>query len=168
MRSSCGRQHDEPYAEIMDAEAIMDALVQKRAELDESAPAAEADFHVVVRGGQWCFKRTGESYESIKAEPRTVYVKQWCVESGFKASFTASLASHGDATAMLLCRAWAAKMQHLYDLDGQGHNEGIGAGSSGEAPFVEDPELEHWFASSRSSVQRRISEIRALRLPACE
>lgn len=57
MRSSCGRQHDEPYAEIMDAGAIMDALVQKRAELDESAPAAEADFHVVVRGGQWCFKR---------------------------------------------------------------------------------------------------------------
>lgn len=151
----------EPYADVLDAEAVMDAIMLKRAEIDESAPAPERDFRVVLRGGAWLFKTKGVEYDSIRAEAASQEVEQWCVMKGLNKSFTASLAGHGDATAMLLCRAWAARMQHLYDVSGDGR---VARGAPDVCVFEEDPQVQVCFDSSSQAVRNRISQIRALKL----
>ena len=49
----------------------MEALLLKRAELDNAAPLAEPDFHVVLRGGAWCFAHSGKEYDSTRGRLQT-------------------------------------------------------------------------------------------------
>jgi hypothetical protein len=153
---------EQPYADLVDAEAVMEALLLKRAELDEAAPHGEVDFHVVLRGGKWTFENTGKEYDSLRAEASNKDAEQWCVRVGLNKSFTASLAGHGEATASLLCRAWASKMQFLYDSCGGdgGHLGEVAGGDS--AVFVEDASVADCYSTEVLAVRTRILQIRAL------
>lgn len=148
-----------PYDDLLDSEAVMDAIIKKRAEMDEEAPLAEKNFRVILRGGSWLYRTRGVEYDSIRAEAVGLEVEQWCVCKGLNKSFTASLQGHGDATAMLLCRAWAARMQFLFD---QSAESGRASSSDGGSTHAEDPEVQACYDTSGDAIRKRIAQIRAL------
>ena len=151
----------DPHAGIMDAEAVMEALMAKRGELDLAAPEKERDFRVILRGGAWLLKHKGLEYDSVRAEAVGGDAQRWCVMGGLPKSFTASLEGHGDGVAMMLCHAWVAKMQHLYDAFQRDSVEGWCDKASHE--FVEDPVVQDSYAVCTPAVRKRIDQIRALR-----
>ena len=162
MRSSGTQRHlAEPYANMLDVEAVMEAVMKKRAELEDAAGEdfVRPDFHVVLRGGNWLFKHTGKEYNELRAEAKGEDAVQWCIRSGHQQSFTASLAAYGEAVCMTICKAWAAKMQFLFDghMHGGGEDEGVGA-----EPFVEDPEVDRCYHAGGALLRKRIDQIRAL------
>lgn len=150
-----------PFADLLDAEAVMDALAAKRHEIDQTAPIVSQKFRVFPRGGNWLFAHRGVSYDGIRAEASGREVQAWCAEGGLPRSFTVALSEHGDASAILLCRAWAAKMQHLYDSCLAAPHDKVALGEA-FASFEEDPEVQVCFDLGGSGVRRRIQHIRSL------
>ena len=124
--------------------------------------AAAQDFHVVLRGGLWTFKHTGKEADSARGEASHREAEQMCCACGLQKSFTASLAAYGDDQAMLLCKAWVAKMQYMYNLYS---TEGPGFQFTAEmlSDFEEDPAVEQIHVAGGQALRRRIEQIRALK-----
>ena len=146
---------------MVDAEVVIDALLKKRQEMALTGPAQHEDFQVSLRGGTWLFTNTGREFDSVRGEAANQAAACWCVEMGLQKSFTASLSAYGELVCLTLCRAWASKMQFLYDVFSLDCN----AATCTEEllnDFEEAEEVKTCFASGTPAVQGRIGQIRGI------
>ena len=146
---------------MRDSEALLDALVQKRAEMGLDVGSRGADFAVILRGGPDLFRRTGKVYDEIRGQFCNAEAHAFCVEWKLQKSCSASLARYGEATAHILAKGWVAKMQWCYDL---ALAEGPDFIFSDEVlpDFREDPELSLLY-DTQVVGKDRVAAIRAIR-----
>jgi hypothetical protein len=145
-----------------EAELVFEELLRRRSELGLTGPAKTANFHVVLRGGAWLFRHTGKAYDSVRGEPASAEAAGWCDAAGMQKSFTASLAAYGESVALLLCRAWVAKMEYLYDLACV-EGPGFAFTPAVLSDINEDPEVELCFRTGGEAVRRRIAQVRDMK-----
>lgn len=85
-----------PFAEMLDDEALMDALLKKRVEVDSTADADWApDFAVGARGGQWLFANKG-GWGSTTSGRRLR--RSWRANGAWKLGSTVSLRLRSELT----------------------------------------------------------------------
>lgn len=147
--------------EFVDAEVVMEALLRKKLELDLAAPPSDSDFQVSLRGGQWLYKTTGKEFDSVRGEAHTADAVTWCAQAGMQKTFTAAIDSYGDKVATSLCRAWASKMQYLFDLY---RDEGPDIECTKEVlrDWEEPPDLQECYSAGHEALRRRVDQIRAM------
>ena len=105
-----------PKQEVVDACAVMDALLSKRAELLAEAPPRHEYFRIWLRGGPDLKARTGKDYDGLRGLACSTTVEQWCRAVGLRISFTVSLDLYGEDVCTVLCNAWVARMQCFRDV----------------------------------------------------
>jgi hypothetical protein len=152
----------ELFGEEGEAELVFEELLRRRSELGLSGPAKTANFHVVLRDGPWLFHHTGKACDSVRGEAASPDAAGWCEAAGMQKSFTASLAAYGESVALLLCRAWVAKMEYLYDLACV-EGPGFAFTPAALSDFNEDPEVELCFHGGDQAVRRRIAQVRDMK-----
>lgn len=145
----------------VEAEAVMDALLEKRTELGLGVDDEGRDFVVVLRGGPDLAKRTGKPYDELRAQAVGSAAEQWCTIWHMRKSFSASLSLYGDATAAMLTAAWARRMQFLYELSRHEGPEFV-FDREALAAFEEDPEVQRLEDSGGAAIRGRIAAIRGM------
>ena len=101
-----------------DTEAIYCALEARRREWEatEREVGSIVAFKLSFLKGQWAKKHTGRAWDRAKAYAAEPCVHDWCTEYGMKGETTFTAATYGDDAAMSLARAWASRMNYLYEL----------------------------------------------------
>lgn len=150
------------YQEVVDCEAVMEALLTKRMALGLEQGSASAEFVVVLRGGPGLFKRTGMAYDEIRGQSANDLAKKWCEVHKLNKSFAATLTAYGDEACRILAEAWVARMQWLYDLS-QREGPEFAFSDAALGGFEEDPKVQRLYDEGNRAVKARIATIRGLR-----
>ena len=157
---------DEPdhdaYDEVVDAEVVMDALMQKRQEMGLAGGRASGDFAVVLRGGPELFKRTGAFYDVVRGQCCTSEAEAFCLEWHLQRSFSVTLAAYGDDACQTMARAWVSRMQFLLDVCTI-EEPGFRFTEAVMRDFEEDPAVGRLYADCSPAIRTRIAQIRKLR-----
>ena len=88
-------------------------------------------------------------------------VQLWCKEARLNKSFTASLSSYGEARAMALRRAWAQRMEFLFELS-QAEGRAFVFSKEALGGFDEGPELATMYEDGSQAFRQRVDTIRSL------
>ena len=99
-------------------------------------------------------KTQGIEFNEIKGEAVTDDVRRWCVAAGLQQSFTASLRGHGEGTAIVLCEAWCAKMQFLFDSFCMA-NDAEQSDFDHAVAFEEAPQVQELYAAGNAATKKQ-------------
>ena len=106
----------DPYKDLVDCDAVMDALEAKRAEPGLVALSAETpDYHLVLRGGKDLFARTGRHFDIVRAEASSSDAVEFALLHDLQKSFGMDVLLYDEPTCKIICAAWAARQQFLLD-----------------------------------------------------
>jgi hypothetical protein len=151
----------------VDAEAVMDELLRKRAEL---APpdVAEENFSYSLRGGQWTAAKKGVAFDCFLGSAKGHASVAFCEQFAMHRSGSFSIALYGEHEGLLLVKAWVHRMEFLMQV-------WVAAGSLADFQFsaedlsrYEGPaELVELLACSKSVVSKRAIVVRSLG-PGCK
>ena len=150
-----------PHQDVVESEALMDALLSKRRDLGLEASAGGSAFGVVLRGGPDLFRRTGKMYDELRGQACHATAEHFLVEWGLKKSFSASLNLYGEAAAQTLAESWVSKLQWCYDMvESQGPTFSFSVDVLKE--WAEPPALQTLWVEGNQATRARISHIRSL------
>jgi hypothetical protein len=149
----------EPYRDLLDCEAVMDALQAKREELDLVALSlATPDYGIVLRGGKDLFVRTGRHFDVIRAEASSDDAIDFATQHGLNKSFGMDVDTYDEAACRTVCAGWAALLQFFLDqyrANGRTWDDELLAG------FAENPEVAALCVGATPALLRRITLMRS-------
>ena len=149
------------YAQVVDAEAVMDVLEHKRTELDLGAAVADLDdFVLSLRGGGSLAARTGKAFDYIRAAGHSDRCPDFFVAVALQKTFDMDAHRHDNHVCKAVCRAWCVRMQYCIDrwiLNGRQWF------ADSMDDFAEDPEVQRLYdAAIDVQLRRRIQHLRSL------
>ena len=111
-RSSCSDGSD---CTLDDVEA-MDALLERREELEEEREEGQETFWWTLRGGPWTKKNKGVAFDAYAAMARGKDAKAWCVHYRLKRSVSFSIQAHTEVVCIKLCTQWCQRMRYFWTV----------------------------------------------------
>jgi hypothetical protein len=122
------------------------------------------DFGVSVLSGQWQLQHKGMFVDAFKASAKGEESIEWCRSRGLHVSARYELSLYGDATAAVLARAWAAKMQYMFNLCMANHDPLLAITDELIQAWPEPSEFSTLSVGCQSDQSRRLSNrIRQIR-----
>lgn len=97
-----------------DGDDAVDALLAKRAELEETREEQGPNFLWTLRGGRWTAKHTGMAYDSFRAYAVAGNPATWCGLMSIVATATFSIRLYTEDGARMLADNWCHRMEFLY------------------------------------------------------
>jgi hypothetical protein len=88
-----------------------------RALLSDAPLAKQANFGTRVLGGAFTVGATGSAYDAMQGFCRNRLAEDWCLSRGAQRSMRFDPRQIGDASAGILARAWAHRMQFFMDRE---------------------------------------------------
>jgi hypothetical protein len=94
----------------------LDALYERRAELDREADGREDAFTWCIRGGRWTKLHTSMACDSYRAQARGKSARAFCLLFKMRKSSSYHINKYTEEQCMDLCKAWCARMNWLYEM----------------------------------------------------
>jgi hypothetical protein len=144
-----------------DLQALFESLEHKREEWLDEGRGNHGDFKVVLIGGEYLLKKTGQAYEAFRGQAKQNSKGfAWCKQYGLQTSAKFHLNIFGEEASCAMAHAWCHRMQYFFGLW-----EARGEGSytytlEDRADYVEEPEFA---ALADNLVGRAFSRLQWLR-----
>jgi hypothetical protein len=114
--TAAGDSDSDDLEELVDAEAAVHELYEKRLELELRDPQVhEEQFHWTLRGGKWTMQHKGVAYDCVMAKARKGLAEDMRVNYHLARSSSYSLQAYGEDLALKLAICWCHKHSFLLD-----------------------------------------------------
>lgn len=136
-------------------QALFEELEQKREEWLDEGGGNNGDFKVILIGGQFLLRKTGQAYEAFRGQ-----AKQdsrgfaWCKQYGLQTSAKFHLNIFGEEASCAMANAWCHRMRYFFDLWEASGEESYTYTPEDRAGYVE----EAWFTALAGDLVGRAFE----------
>jgi len=144
------------------------ALLQQYKDVLNAPGHRQGDFKVAVLSGQWQLQHKGVFADAFSASARGEDAPEWCQARRLRKSARYELSVYGEHVAGVLARAWAGKMQYMFNLCcSQGDTVALTAEQL--AGWQEPSDLTQVAQNKKvpAILARRIRQIRELKCDGC-
>ena len=163
--SASSERDDEPPSDELVWEAIAD-MEKARAAHVVDEPHEDMEFSCKVRGGTRHFARTGKANDALQASNNSDRGNTFCEGFHMSRTFKATFSEHGEDASRVLCRAWAHRMQHFFELAQRAPDPATFEFTAGEvAEYCEPTELTRLAETCARSTRERVNLIREIPRP---
>ena len=161
--SSEGEAGDEEQPVVSIDQALDNTFAELEKARERWTPADQHSEHfkVSLLGGRWTRASLGVAYDAFKAGPRGKEVEAWCVRHSLPRSSRYDVSAYGNEGAATLARAWAHRMQFLYEtLDTKASNPR--AYEDALKAYIEPEDFTNLASSLPAKRMPRVQQIRNL------
>ena len=159
-------QHDSDDEEAAadTSDAALQALWERRLDLEADRAAFPEAFNYVLRGGAWTAAHAGVAYDSYRAQAAGREAAHFCQQWALPKSATFSIRKFGEESCLQLCRYWCHRLAFWHQLWCAAGGEEAFAFQAEDVRFYEEPpEAAILLASEDAFVRQRAQEIPGIR-----
>ena len=146
------------------SDEALQALWDRRLELEADRAAEPEAFGYNLRGGAWTHAHHGVAYDSFRASPLGAAVAAFCGRHGLPKSATFSIRKYGEEACTQLCKLWVHRLSFWHGVWlARGGEADFRFRESDGLPYRRSPEAESLAASPEAMVRERALQVEATR-----